>query len=128
MKKIIEKYKGRFSEIKLWSKLKRFARQAGVKTVYTVLLLFYAFKRKDTPKWAKNIIIGLLGYFLAPIDAVPDLTPFIGLTDDLSLLSVGLVTVAGYINKEVKQQAREKLKALFGEYDPEELIEIDKRL
>ncbi len=128
MKKIIEKYKGRFSEIKLWSKLKRFARQAGVKTVYTVLLLFYAFKRKDTPKWAKNIIIGLLGYFLAPIDAVPDLTPFIGLTDDLSLLSVGLVTVAGYINKEVKQQAREKLKALFGEYDPNELIEIDKRL
>lgn len=128
MKKIIEEYKGRFSEIKLWSKLKKFARQAGVKTVYTVLLLFYAYKRKDTPGWAKKLIIGVLGYFLAPIDAIPDLTPFIGLTDDLSLLSVGLVTIAGYVNKEVKQQAREKLKAVFGEYDPNELIEIDKRL
>ena len=128
MKKVIEKYKGRFSEIKLWSKLKRFARQAGVKTVYTVLLLFYAYKRKDTPGWAKKLIIGVLGYFLAPIDAIPDLTPFIGLTDDFSLLSVGLVTIAGYVNKEVRQQAREKLKAVFGEYDPNELIEIDKRL
>ncbi len=128
MKKIIEKYKGRFSEIKLWSKLKRFARQAGVKTVYTVLLLFYAYKRKDTPGWAKKLIIGVLGYFLAPIDAIPDLTPFIGLTDDFSLLSVGLVTIAGYVNKEVKEQAREKLKAVFGEYDPSELVEIDKRL
>jgi len=128
MKKIIEEYKGRFSEIKLWSKLKKFARQAGVKTVYTVLLLFYAYKRKDTPGWAKKLIIGVLGYFLAPIDAIPDLTPFIGLTDDFSLLSVGLVTIAGYVNKEVREQAREKLKAVFGEYDPNELVEIDKRL
>jgi len=128
MKKIIEEYKGRFSEIKLWSKLKKFARQAGVKTVYTVLLLFYAYKRKDTPGWAKKLIIGVLGYFLAPIDAIPDLTPFIGLTDDFSLLSVGLVTIAGYVNKEVREQAREKLKTVFGEYDPNELVEIDKRL
>lgn len=128
MKKIIEKYKDRFSEIKLWGTLKRYARMAGVKTVYTVLLMFYAFKRKDTPKWAKTLITGLLGYFLAPIDAIPDLTPFVGWTDDLGMLSVGLVTVAGYINKEVKDKARKQLKTLFGEYDPAELEEIDKRL
>ena len=128
MKKIIEKYKGRFSEIKLWGTLKKYARMAGVKTVYTVLLMFYAFKRKDTPKWAKTLITGLLGYFLAPIDAIPDLTPFVGWTDDLGMLSVGLVTVAGYINKEVKDKARKQLTTLFGEYDPAELEEIDKRL
>lgn len=128
MKKIIEKYKDRFSEIKLWSTLKKYARMAGIKTVYTVLLMFYAFKRKDTPKWAKTLITGLLGYFLAPIDAIPDLTPFVGWTDDLGMLSVGLVTVAGYINKEVKEKARGQLKSLFGEYDPSELEEIDKRL
>lgn len=128
MKKIIQKYKGRFSEVKLWSKLKKYARLAGVKTVYTALLMFYAFKRKDTPKWAKTIITGLLGYFLAPIDAIPDLSPFVGLTDDFSLLSVGLVTVAGYINKDVKEKARKQLKTLFGDYDPVELEEIDKRL
>ena len=128
MKKIIEKYKDRFSEIKLWGTLKKYARMAGVKTVYTVLLMFYAFKRKDTPKWAKTLITGLLGYFLAPIDAIPDLTPFVGWTDVLGMLSVGLVTVAGYINKEVKDKARKQLKTLFGEYDPAELEEIDKRL
>lgn len=128
MKKIVQKYRIRFSEVKLWHKLTNYARQAGIKTVYTALLMFFAYRRKDTPKWAKNIIIGLLGYFLAPIDIVPDLSPFVGYTDDLSLLSVGLVTVAGYINKEVKEQAREKLKSWFGEYNPEELAEIDNRL
>lgn len=128
MKKIIQKYKGRFSEIKFWNKLKKYSRLAGIKTVYTALLMYYAFKRKDTPKWAKTIITGLLGYFLAPFDAIPDLSPFVGLTDDFSLLSIGLVTVAGYINKDVKEKARKNLESWFGEYDPEELKEIDDRL
>ena len=47
LKQIIEKYKNRFSEAKLWSKLKGYAKQAGLKTVYSALLLFYAYKRSD---------------------------------------------------------------------------------
>ncbi len=128
MKKLLEKYKNRFSEFRFWMKLKTYARQAGIKTVYTALLLFYAYQRKETPSWAKNIIIGVIGYFIAPIDIIPDLTPIIGYTDDIGMLSFGLVTIACYIDKDVKQNARTKLTKWFGEYDENDLIEIDEQL
>ena len=128
MKKIIEKYRKRFSEIKLWSKLKNYAKEAGLKTVYSALLLFYAYKRSDTPAWAKRIVLGVLGYFIAPIDMIPDLTPFIGYTDDVGMLSFGLATIAYYINDEVKSNARKQLDKWFGGYDEEDLREVDEQL
>lgn len=128
MKKIIEKYRDRFSEAKLWNKLKDYARQAGLKTVYMALLLFYAYKRSDTPAWAKRVIIGVLGYFISPIDIIPDLTPLIGYTDDIGMLSFGLVTIACYINDEVKGSARTQLSKWFGDYDEDELKDVDEQL
>ncbi|MEM1321796.1 MAG: YkvA family protein [Bacteroidota bacterium] len=128
MKNPFKQYMSKFSEQGLWKKLKTYAQQAGLKVVYSVLLLYYAYDRKETPVWAKRIVIGTLGYFLTPFDFLPDLTPIIGYTDDIGVLSFGLVTVAAYINKEVRQQAREKLKGWFGEYDEEELSAVDEQL
>ena len=128
MKNPFKKYAHQFSENRLLKKIQAYARAAGLKTVYSVLLLFYAFTRKETPAWAKNIILGVLGYFIAPIDALPDLTPIIGYTDDLGVLSFGLVTIACYINQDVRGRAKGKLKDWFGEYDVEELAEIDRQL
>ncbi len=117
-----------FKERQLWNKLKRFAQSAGVKTVYSVLLLFYAFQRKDTPVWAKNIILGSLAYFLSPLDFVPDLTPIFGFTDDFGVLSFGLVTIACYVDAEVRQKARERLSSWFNHISESDLTEVDSRL
>ncbi len=95
-----KKYSDKFSEFNFWGKIKNYAIQAGQKTIYTALLLYYAFKRPDTPAWAKRVVLGALGYFLSPIDSISDLTPFLGYTDDLVVLSFGLVLIAGYINAE----------------------------
>ena len=123
-----KKYIPSFSEDGFWAKIKKFAKNAGVKTIYTALLLFFAFKRKDTPAWAKNIILGTLGYFLAPIDAIPDLTPILGYTDDIGVLSFGLVTIACYVNQEVKDKAKGQLGKWFGTYDDAVVIEVDEKL
>lgn len=128
MKNKLKPYIDRFSENEFWQKLQRFARQAGIKTVYSALLLFYAYRRKDTPTWAKTIVIGVLGYLISPIDAIPDLSPLIGYTDDIGWLSFGLVTIASYINTDVREQARTRLKKWFGEYDPKELEGVDEKL
>ena len=93
MKNPFKAYINQFSETKFWKKISQFTQQAGVKTVYAALLLFFAYRRKETPTWAKSIILGTLGYFLAPFDALPDLTPIIGYTDDLGVLSFGLATI-----------------------------------
>lgn len=128
MKNPFKNYIGKFSVRGFWQKLGAYAKQAGIKTVYSSLLLFYAYRRKETPPWAKNIIFGTLGYFLAPIDAIPDLSPIIGYTDDIGVLSFGLVTIASYINQEVRENARERLKKWFGEYDPKAIEEVEKTL
>ncbi len=125
---IVEQYSPEFSEKGLWRKLLRYARRAGQKTVYMVLLMFFAYRRKDTPAWARNIIIGTLGYFLAPFDAIPDLSPIIGYTDDIGVLSFGLVTIAAYVNEDVRAKARAKLNAWFGQYDPALVAEVDKKI
>lgn len=128
MKNPFSKYAVFFSENQLLNKIKDYFRQAGLKVVYSALLMFYAFTRKETPVWAKNIILGVLGYFVAPIDAVPDLTPLIGYTDDLGVLSFGLVTIACYVNEEVRNRAKLRLRDWFGTYDEAELVEIDSQL
>lgn len=117
-----------FSKKNLWNKISRYAKQAGIQTVYAALLLYYAFKRKETPRWAKNMVIGVLGYFLAPIDAIPDLTPFIGYTDDIGVLIFGLVTISAYVNKEVRENAKNKLVKWFGNYDTKLLKEVEDKL
>lgn len=126
MENPFKKYSSQFSENKLWKKISMYAKQAGIKTVYSALLLFYAYRRKDTPAWAKNIILGTLGYFLSPIDAIPDLSPIIGYTDDIGVLSFGLVTIAAYVNADVRKKARSHVQRWFGNaYDEESLQEVD---
>ena len=128
MKNTLRSYIDKFSENQFWNKLKFFARQAGLKTVYSALLLFYAYRRSDTPLWAKNIVLGTLSYFLSPIDAVPDLTPVLGYTDDIGVLAFGLVTIAAYVDQEVRQRARGQLHRWFGDYDEEDLAEVDAKI
>ena len=128
MKNPFKRYTAFFSENSLLKKIRNYFKEAGVKVVYSALLLYYAFVRKETPVWAKNIILGVLGYFVAPIDALPDLTPLIGYTDDLGVLSFGLVTLACYINTEVRDKAKGKLRDWFGEFDETELAEVDAQL
>ena len=106
----------------------RIIRKVGQQATYTVLLLFYAFNRKDTPKWAKHIIFGAFAYLLTPLDAIPDLTPLLGYTDDIGVLAYSLVIIAAYINDNVRIEARKKLKKMFGELDFEAIRAVENKL
>ena len=128
LEKLFKKYKKWFDEQTFGQTLLRIAKKSGIKVVYAALLMFHAYKRPETPTWAKRIVIGVLGYLFAPIDLIPDLSPIVGFTDDLAFLSLGLVTIAGYVNKEVKDQSKKQLKKWFGEYDEEALKEVDEQL
>ena len=123
-----KKYIPNFSEGNLWKKLTTYASKLGQRTIYSILLLFYAYRRKETPYWAKNIVLGVLGYLITPIDFIPDLTPIIGYTDDIGILSFGLVTIAAFVNDEVKIEARAKLSKWFNKIDEEALSEVDTQL
>lgn len=123
-----DKYSKSYSEKTLFDKIMKFAQKAGINVVYYVLLLFYTLQKKETPRWAKATIIGALGYFIVPLDAIPDLAPVVGYSDDLGALALAIGNVAVYIDDEVKLKAKSKLKDWFGEYDNDIVDEIDNRL
>jgi len=122
------KYRNKFNKRRLAAKINRTFGSLGQKFVYSVLLMYNAYRHADTPAWAKNIIIGALGYFLSPIDAIPDLSPFLGYTDDLGIMSFGLVSIACYINDEVRATAVVQLRKFFGEIDEDIVSEVNKAL
>lgn len=117
-----------FSESKFWKKLSKFGASLGQKTVYSALLLYFAYRRNETPYWAKNIVLGTLGYLISPIDFIPDLSPIIGFTDDVSLLAFGLVTISCFVNLDVRRQAKEQLARWFSNIDDDVIAEVDAQL
>lgn len=106
-----EKY---FSDEKFWDKLKKFAKKAGSSVVYAVLLLYYTLQKPEVPKKTKAVIIGALGYFILPIDLIPDMMLGVGYTDDLGALGIALFQVAMYIDDDIKLKAKTKLADWFG--------------
>lgn len=113
--KEMEKASKNYSDDKFWEKLKKFAKKAGSSVVYAVLLLYYTLQKPQVPAKAKAIIIGALGYFILPFDLIPDIAVGLGYTDDLGALGIALLQVAMYIDDDIKQKAKEKLKDWFGE-------------
>lgn len=117
----LKKYVPNFSETKLWNKLSYFAQKAGVKTIYAVLLCYYVLKSPNVPKEDKAIIYGALGYFILPIDLIPDGIPIVGFTDDLAALIYALRTIWVNVTPDIEQQAAAKLKTWFKDVDPEQI-------
>lgn len=107
-----------YSAPRLWRTLKKVATSAGRKTLLTALTLFYCLQDKDTPTWAKGVIIGALGYLVLPTDMIPDILPGIGYGDDWGAIVAALGTVAAYIKDEHKHKALAQVQRLLGEIHP----------
>jgi len=106
-----------FSPAALFSYIQNVCLTAGAKLIYLVLLLYYTMVADSTPFWAKSIIAGGLGYFICPIDFIPDVTPFIGFTDDFTALTACALAVITCITPEIKQRAKKQLQLILGIVD-----------
>ena len=115
--KDIERYQEHYSEEKFGSRLPKIARKAGSKLVYAVLLLYYVLRSKTVSNADKAKIYGALGYFLLPLDILPDFIPLAGYTDDLTAVIWALHTVWKNITPEVKAQAAAKTREWFGDFN-----------
>ncbi len=114
------KYSEHYSEEKFKDKLLRVARKAGVKVIYAVLILYYALQDKSFPSKEKAIILGALGYFILPIDIIPDAIPFVGYADDLIALLFAIRQVYNHITPEVMQKSKEKVRSIFCKVEEKE--------
>lgn len=117
-----------YSQTGLFTKIVKVAQKAGIKVIYLVLLLFYTLQQSSTPKYAKSIILGALGYFILPTDFVADFIPMVGFSDDLTALLAAIVAVALYVTEETKAKAKERLNVWFTSVDKAILDEVDQHI
>ena len=118
----LDDYAQYFNDSTLWKKLRKVAKKAGRKAVYYVLVLYYVSRDPAVPSKFKLRILGALGYFILPIDIIPDAILALGFTDDLAAVAWVLFSVRKYITPEIEQKARDRLREWFG---PEEGEEAD---
>jgi uncharacterized membrane protein YkvA (DUF1232 family) len=86
------------------AKAKRYLRQ--IPMADEVVAMYFCLLDGRTPLWVKGIVAAALAYFILPLDAVPDILPFLGMTDDLSVLSAALAAISTYLTPEHRSQAR----------------------
>ncbi|MBP7831376.1 MAG: DUF1232 domain-containing protein, partial [Kiritimatiellae bacterium] len=79
-------YRRRYSERAFWRKLSGLPRTAGMAAVERAVTLYVVLTDRDTPLWARALVIAALGYFIYPLDAVPDAVPLAGLADAVAMM------------------------------------------
>lgn len=103
-----------FSDDGFWDKVRKFSKVAGIEVLERALTLYYTYQEESTPRWAKATILGALGYFINPLDAIIDATPLVGFSDDLGVLTLAVATVAVHITEASKDKAKTTLAKWFG--------------
>ena len=106
-------YRDAYSESSFWEKSRSTLKSAGREVIEKALILYFVLQDKETPMMAKATIIGALGYFISPLDGIPDITPLIGYSDDASVLAAAFTAVATNIKESHRRRAAEKLARWF---------------
>jgi uncharacterized membrane protein YkvA (DUF1232 family) len=70
------------------------------------LLLYVLLIDADIPAWAKAMVISTLVYLIDPLDVIPDITPFIGVLDDLTLMISTTKAISAHIQPHHRSQAK----------------------
>jgi uncharacterized membrane protein YkvA (DUF1232 family) len=121
-------YSSYYNEKSLFAKIKKFSISAGQQVIYVVLLLYYLMKSPHVDVKTKLTIAAALGYFILPTDAIPDLAPLIGFTDDLGVLIFVLLQISKSITPEIRLQARQKLAEWFSQVDEKQILAIEGKI
>ena len=108
-----KKYTNYFTDSKFWEKMKEVAKKVGLKVTSYALILYYVLEKDDVPLKDKIIITGALGYFILPIDLIPDFIPLAGYTDDVAGMLFAIKKCMNYVDDEIREQVSAKLVSWF---------------
>jgi uncharacterized membrane protein YkvA (DUF1232 family) len=98
---------------RFWAKLK--ATLSYLPWADTLLAAFFCATDKNTPSAPKAILLGAIGYFILPIDAIPDLLGAFGYGDDLAVLLAAVKAVESHITEAHRSRAKAALEAAKAE-------------
>ncbi len=93
-----------------WRKLGRVLSQ--IPFAEDLLAAYYCALDLQTPRHVKVTLFGAIAYFVLPIDAIPDILPVLGFTDDAAVLATAIKLVTDHITPHHREQAKIKLTEL----------------
>ena len=96
-----------------WQKARRVA--AGLPFAEDLLAAYYCAFDHATPMPVKASLVGALAYFVLPFDAMPDVFPLLGFTDDAAVLLAALRMVGAHMRPEHRDAARAALERMKAE-------------
>ena len=113
--KELQKYEQHYSDASFLEKATKYGKLIGINALYKAVQLWFVMQKPDVPTGTKAVIMGALGYLIAPLDFLPDLLLVLGYTDDLVAITFALIKVQGYIDEEVERKSKKLLTKIFGE-------------
>ena len=90
-----------------WRKAQRVAAQ--IPFAEDLLAAYYCAFDRATPRHVQLSLFGALAYFVMPADAIPDIFPVLGFTDDAAVLAATIKLVADHVRPMHRDAARNKL-------------------
>ena len=96
-----------YSPAKFTNKLKTLPAAASIKLMKTAVKLYVLLQEPMVPALTKVVIVGALGYFICPIDIVPDFIPIAGFGDDLTVLTAVLYKVDAFDDPYIDERVDE---------------------
>jgi uncharacterized membrane protein YkvA (DUF1232 family) len=76
------------------------------------LAAWFCARDPATPTRVRLVLLSALAYFVLPIDAIPDLVPLLGFSDDAAVIGTAIATVASALKPEHRDRARSVLDGL----------------
>ena len=113
--KELQKYEQHYNDSSFLDKVTKYGKLIGINALYKAVQLWFVLQKPDVPASTKAVIMGALGYLIAPLDFLPDLMPVLGYTDDFVAITFALIKVQGYIDEEVERKSKKLLAKIFGE-------------
>ncbi len=90
-----------------WKTMKRAFRH--IPFAEDVVAGYYCAVDRNTPTRVRTLLFGALGYFVLPIDTIPDIVAGIGFTDDAAVLLATLAMVGAHIRPDHRAAAKRVL-------------------
>lgn len=107
------KYGYYYSEDRFWRKIKRLGKKVGGEILRPILLLYFLLQDRQVPLKDKAYIVGALGYFIMPIDLIPDFISVIGFTDDIAVMTFLLKELKQHITPDIQERVNELIEKII---------------
>ena len=117
---LVQRRQGRVKR-DFWKKLKRVI--SRIPFAEDLVAAYYCALDTKTPLGVRATLLGVLLYFIMPVDLIPDFIVGLGYTDDAALLYTAIRTLAAHIRPEHREKARRAL-----DLDITRVDDIDERM